>query len=97
VLRSPSNEVKKSLSEAEQTRARWESDVALFSAQREQWQVEFAALAERCDESLERAESKRRRVAAQASRNAPNGQTQEQEMSREQIIELARRRTLGVT
>lgn len=96
-LRTPSAEVKRALDEAAQIRQRWKSDADLFEARVEAWQVEFAGLAERCDESLDRAESKRRRAAASASRQAPNGAQPESEMSREQIIELARRRTLGVT
>lgn len=72
--------------------AKWETEAALVSATRERWTAEFAGIAERCDEILDRAESKRRRVAAVESRRQPEAA---EEMTREQVIETARRRTLG--
>ncbi len=82
------------LSAAKELESKWQAEVALFTAQRSAWAVEFAGIADRCDETLERAESKRRRVAATESRRSNGAQPQE-EMTREQIIEAARRRTLG--
>jgi hypothetical protein len=77
--------------------AKWRSECELFEATRARWTEEFAGIAERCDETLERAESKRRRVAANASRQpqAESGGPPWEGMSREQIIENARRGTLG--
>lgn len=80
------------LKAAERLEERWATEVALFTAARASWAVEFSGIAERCDETLDRAESKRRRVAAATSRD--NGHPP-QEMTREQIIAAARARTLG--
>lgn len=92
--RTPSKFAERALAESVgQGKAR-EAEIALFTAQREAWHLEFQAIADRCDETLDRAESKRRRVAATQSR-AQAGQP-EAPQTREQIIDAARRRTLGV-
>lgn len=91
--RTPSGLARTALKEAQGLHARWVDECKLFEATRDRWSQEFAGIADRCDETLERAESKRRRVAATESRNsqAPHPQ----ELTREQVIEAARRRMLG--
>jgi hypothetical protein len=93
VMRGCEAQAKLHLDAALDLEKKWASECALFSATRESWAVEFSGIAERCEETLDRAESKRRRIAATESRR-PNGGG-EPEMTREQIIEAARRRTLG--
>lgn len=93
--KTPREFAKRCLDEAASIRKAWESDVALFTAQRDSWLLEFQGLAERCDESLDRSESKRRRVAASESRR--DAHAQQAPMTREQIIEAARRGQLGGT
>lgn len=80
--------------QATEIAARWEEERALFAATREGWTQEFHRISEGCDEVLDRAESKRRRAAASASRaNGDPGAMQE--VTREQILSAARRRMLG--
>lgn len=74
--------------------ARYASEVELFKAERTRWQGEFAGIAERCEEILDRAESKRKRVAAQNSRNLAPEPSQPQ--TRAEIIEAARSRMRSV-
>lgn len=93
-LKSPSVLARQLLEQSQELEKRFQSECALFTATRDSWALEFAAIAERCDESLERAESKRRRVAASDSRRSAVN-PEPVEMTREQIIETARRRTLG--
>lgn len=90
----PSELAKQALKQASGLESKWNAEVALFTAQREAWMIEFASIADRCDETLDRAESKRRRVAATESRAQATAAPAE--MTREQIIDAARRRTLGV-
>lgn len=92
---SDSAVAKKALESCRELVQKRDAEADLFTAQREAWMLEFAALAERCDEALERAESKRRRIAASESRNRHAQPEQPEQMTREQIIEYARRRTLG--
>ncbi|GAH15812.1 unnamed protein product, partial [marine sediment metagenome] len=93
---SPSAFAKRCLSESvAMTKAR-ESEVALFSAQREAWMVEFSSIADRCDETLERAESKRRRVAGQESKARAAAPPEPAEMTREQIVDHYRRQARGM-
>lgn len=97
-LRSDSSLAKRLYDEAVALGKQRDSEVALFTAQREAWMLEFQAIADRCDESLDRAETKRRRVAATESRQqAQQAQNTGAEMTREQVIEAARRRTLGAS
>ncbi len=79
---------------------KWETEAKLFEATRERWSSEFAGIAERCEETLDRAESKRRRVAATESRGNGNPQQPNADpfagMTREQIIDAGRRTLRGV-
>jgi hypothetical protein len=91
--RSDSATAKQALKQAAEMTAAWGNECALFSATRERWQQEFAGIAERCDETLDRAESKRRRIAASDSRQPPPPATQ----TRAEVIEAARQRAFGRT
>jgi len=79
----------------------WEGERDLLHATRERWTQEFNGIAERCDETLDRAESKRRRYAAAESRErgqangAPAGADPWEGMSRQQIIDAGRRMQRG--
>jgi len=74
--------------------AKWDTEAKLFEATRERWTQEFAGIADRCDETMERTESKRRRIAASESRG--NGAAAQPDadpwsgMTRAQIIDTAR-------
>ena len=76
-------------------------EIELMHATRERWSSEFAGIAERCDETLDRAESKRRRIAASESKaKGSNGQAHPggdpwEGMSRTQIIDAGRRIVRG--
>lgn len=96
--RTPSAFAKTAQKTAEDVVAKWTTEAQLFEATRERWAAEFSGIAERCEETLDRAESKRRRVAATESRTnaaAGNGGDPYAGMTREQIIDSARRRSLG--
>ena len=98
--RTPSAHAQNSLKLAKTLASKWEEEVAIFSATRERWTAEFNGIAERCDETLDRAESKRRRVAASESRagnrnGAPATAEPWAGMTREQIIDAGRRQMRG--
>lgn len=93
-LKAPTVRAKSLHDDARALAARWETEVNLFEATRERWSAEFSGIAERCDEMLDRTESKRRRVAATESRQNASLQPAA-EMTRDDIINAARRRTLG--
>jgi len=67
--RSPSGLVQQSAKLAQETVTAWGQERQLFEATRERWSQEFSGIADRCDELLDRTESKRRRVAATESRS----------------------------
>lgn len=97
--RTPSAYARAAQKTADDTVARWESETKLFEATRERWASEFAGIAERCDELLDRTESKRRRIAATESRanaGAGAGEAAPEGGTREQVIESARARLRGV-
>jgi len=96
--RNPTAMAKSTLKLAQDLQSTWASECALFEATRERWSAEFSGIAERCDESLDRAESKRRRVAATESRaNPPSGGGDPfAGMSRQQIVDAGRRMARGL-
>jgi len=90
---TPSAHAKNALRIATDIQIKFAQEIDIFAATRERWTQEFAGIAERCDETLDRTESKRRRIAASESRaggGAPNGDPWTG-MTREQIITTARR------
>ena len=80
--------------------SKWTAECALMEATRDRWTGEFAGIADRCDEILDRTESKRRRIAATESRTG-NGAAQQPDgepwagMSRNEIIDAGRRMVRG--
>lgn len=101
--RTPSAIAQMALKTAEDTLRRWQEECQLFEATRTRWSEEFAGLVDRCDETLERTESKRRRIAADTSRGArKNGRPQGESadpwsgMSREEIVTAGRRLRSGL-
>jgi hypothetical protein len=97
--RTPSAVAQAALKETKETRTRWETECALFAATRDRWTQEFDGIAQRCDELLDRTESKRRRIAATASREnaaTPANGDPWAGMSREEIITTARRQRVGL-
>lgn len=93
---TPSAFAKRCLGISEEMAKARESEVALFTAQREAWMLEFSAIADRCDETLERAEAKRRRVAGQESKARGGAPPPEQEMTREQLVNHYRQKARGM-
>ena len=82
--------------------SKWTAECALMEATRDRWTGEFAGIADRCDEILDRTESKRRRIAASSSRNPDgNGAVQTPDgppwagMTRSEIIDAGRRQVRG--
>jgi len=97
---APSAFAKKCQNIAAEAVGQWKTEVALFEATRERWGAEFAAIADRCDELLDRTESKRRRfAAAESKQNAAHPANEQVDpyagLDRNGIIDLARRRRMG--
>lgn len=87
---------------AEDTARQWREECKLFEATRTRWSEEFQGIADRCDETFERTESKRRRIAASESRGrngAPPVQVENADpwagMTREEIVSTGRRLLRG--
>jgi len=78
---------------------KWETECELMRATQERWTAEFNGIADRCNDDLERAETKRRRSAASESRNRPAPVEGDpwQGMSRDEIVTAGRRARMGRT
>lgn len=97
ILRGCEEQAKAHLAAARQLESRWQSEVNLFSATRDSWSQEFSAIGERCEELLDRTESKRRRFAAAESRqNAATAVAEPVPQTREDILAATRARLRGV-
>lgn len=98
VAQTPSAFAKRCLEESVGMNKTREAEIALFTAQRESWLIEFNSIADRCDETLERAEAKRRRVAGQESKaNRSAAAAAPAEMSRSDLVDHYRRQARGMT
>lgn len=103
VRRTPSAIAQAALKTAEDTLRRWHEECQLFEATRARWSEEFAGIVDRCEETLDRTESKRRRIAANSSREnqnnragaGGNGGDPWAGMSRDEIVAAGRRLLSG--
>lgn len=98
--RTPSAFAQQAQKIAQEAMGKWQTEAKLFEATRDRWTAEFQGIAERCDEILDRTESKRRRIAASTSR-ANGGSSPQAEAdpfagrTREEIIDAGRRMVRG--